>query len=163
MSLRDRAAQFSPFAALTGHGDAVKEAARLTEERPELSEDRKEELDRSIRFLEQRIKEKPYVLAEWFRPDSRKGGGSCIIVRGRAERLEEELDRSIRFLEQRIKEKPYVLAEWFRPDSRKGGGSCIIVRGRAERLERYQRELVLEDGNRIPIEEICRLEVQENR
>ena len=116
MSLRERAAQFSPFAALTGHGDAVKKAARLTEERPELSEDRKEELDRSIRFLE-----------------------------------------------RRIKEKPYVLAEWFRPDSRKGGGSCIIVRGRAERLDRYQRELVLEDGNRIPIEEICRLEVQENR
>lgn len=116
MSLRERAAQFSPFAALTGHGDAVKEAARLTEERPELSEDRKEELDRSIRFLE-----------------------------------------------RRIKEKPYVLAEWFRPDGRKEGGSCIIVRGRAERLDRYQRELVLEDGNRIPIEEICRLEVQENR
>lgn len=116
MPLRERAAQFSPFAALTGHGDAVKEAARLTEERPELSEDRKEELDRSIRLLEQRIKERPYILAEWF----------C-------------------------------------PDGRKGGGAYITIQGRAERLDCYKGELVLETGNRIPIEEICSLEVQENR
>lgn len=115
MPLRDRAAQFSPFAALTGHGDAVKEAARLTEKRPELSEDRKEELDRSIRLLEKRMAERPYILVEWF----------C-------------------------------------PDGRKEGGSCVTVRGRAERLDRYKKELVLIDGNRIPTEEICRLEIREN-
>ena len=54
MSLQDRAAQFSPFAALTGYGDALKETARLTDHFVELDEDRKQEIDRQIGYLQQR-------------------------------------------------------------------------------------------------------------
>ena len=51
MSLWDRAAQFSPFAALSGHEDAIRETARLTTERAELSESRKEELNEQLVWL----------------------------------------------------------------------------------------------------------------
>ena len=56
MSLQDRAAQFSPFAALTGYEDALKETARLTDHFVELDEDRKQEIDRQIGYLQQHMR-----------------------------------------------------------------------------------------------------------
>lgn len=69
-----RAAQFAPFAALTGYGDAIRETARRTEKRPELEEDRKEELDRKLAAL--LASESRTVLLTVFVPDGKKEGGS---------------------------------------------------------------------------------------
>lgn len=61
MPMIDRAAQFMPFRALTGYEDAVQEAARLTDERPELTEDEKSILDRKLQSLADRISSKPQI------------------------------------------------------------------------------------------------------
>ena len=66
MSLYDRAAQFAPFAALTGYDDAVKEARRLTDSKPELDENQLEELDQQLADLMTRIEEHPEVTITYF-------------------------------------------------------------------------------------------------
>lgn len=104
MSRQDRAAQFSPFAALTGYEDTVKETARLTEERPILTEDEMAELDTRLR-------------------------------------LAMELGAE-------------VSVTWFRPDSRKSGGSYVTATGRIRKADEIQRILTMEDGIKIPIQEI---------
>ena len=76
MSMTERAAQFSPFAALTGYGDQVKEAARMTQQRIILSEEQKEELDRAFRGISAGISEMPEVSVKWFEEDARKEGGA---------------------------------------------------------------------------------------
>jgi hypothetical protein len=88
MSIYDRAAQFSPFAALTGYDAAVLEAARLTERRVELSEDLRSELDRSMAILERIIDTEPFVTVTYFLPDSRKSGGEYRTVRSRIIRID---------------------------------------------------------------------------
>lgn len=84
----DRAAQFAPFAALTGYEQAVQETARRTEERRELSDNALAELDETIRRLQQR--ENPRVSVTWFEPDDRKAGGSYQTVSGTVERIDAE-------------------------------------------------------------------------
>lgn len=86
MSRQDRAAQFSPFAALTGYEDTVKETARLTEERPILTEDEMAELDARLRLAMELNTE---VTVTWFRPDSRKSGGSYVTAAGRIRKADE--------------------------------------------------------------------------
>ena len=76
MSLQDRAAQFSPFAALTGYEDALKDTARLTDHFVELDEDRKQEIDRQIGYLQQHMREELTVKITYFVPDTRKNGGA---------------------------------------------------------------------------------------
>lgn len=85
MSRENRAAQFAPFAALTGHADAVEETARLTQERMELTEDRKEQIDRVL----QNIKLQDTVVAVYFLPDILKEGGSYQTVSGKVEKIKE--------------------------------------------------------------------------
>ena len=82
MSLRDRAAQFAPFAALTGYEAAVGETARLTSERRELDPQEAEELNRRLTDLAARLKDRPEVTIEYFVPDERKAGGAYITVTG---------------------------------------------------------------------------------
>ncbi|MGN1024282.1 MAG: hypothetical protein ACI4OJ_12330 [Lachnospiraceae bacterium] len=72
-----RAAQFAPFAALTGYGDAIRETARRTQKRPELDEDQKEELDRKLNEL-LAAKDRSVRLT-YFIPDERKEGGSIAV------------------------------------------------------------------------------------
>ncbi len=72
MPLPDRAAQFSPFAALAGHGAAIAETARLTDRRIELDEDTRAELDRKQRILMEFLAEQPEVTITWFRPDGKR-------------------------------------------------------------------------------------------
>ena len=72
MPISDRAAIFSPFAALTGHGDAIRETARLTELKMELDEDAKADLDRRQAILLEHIGEQPEVTITWFCPDEKK-------------------------------------------------------------------------------------------
>ena len=88
MSIRDRAAIFSPFAALSGHGAAIAETARLTDPRMELDEDTKAELDRRQAVLMEHIEEQPEVTVTWFQPDERKEGGAYLTVTGRLKKLD---------------------------------------------------------------------------
>lgn len=88
MSSQDRAAQFSPFAALTGYEAVISETGRLTDCRVELSEDRMAELDRVQRRIAERIGEQPAVTVTWFVEDARKTGGEYVTARGNACRLD---------------------------------------------------------------------------
>ncbi len=75
MSLHDRAAQFSPFAALTGHDEAIKETARLTDEKAELSEAEKTILNEKFNFIFEHIYDQPEITVTYFIPDLLKSGG----------------------------------------------------------------------------------------
>ena len=87
MPLRDRAAQFAPFAALTGYEAAVGETARLTSERRELDPQDAEELNRRLTDLAARLKDRPDVTVEYFVPDERKSGGAYVTVTGRVRHI----------------------------------------------------------------------------
>lgn len=89
MSMPDRAAQFSPFAALTGHGDAVKETARLTDEKLELTEDEISDLNQKLNFLTEHAEDRPEITVVYFVPDERKSGGAYITVTGNFRRIDE--------------------------------------------------------------------------
>ncbi len=111
MSRLDRAAQFSPFAALTGYDDAVRETARLTDRRVELSEDELAVLDERLRL----------VLA-W------------------------------------EDDPPLVSITWFQPDRRKEGGSYATIQGRIRKVDTLERILIMEDGGKIPVDDIMELD-----
>ena len=83
MPLRDRAAQFSPFAALDGHGDAIRETARQTEPQRELDEEERARLDAVLRHLAAHIDERPEVTIEHFVADALKDGGAYVRTTGR--------------------------------------------------------------------------------
>ena len=83
MPMLDRAAQFAPFAALTGYEAAVGETARLTAERCELDAQEAEELNRRFADLAARLKDRPEVTVEYFVPDERKSGGAYVTVTDR--------------------------------------------------------------------------------
>ena len=88
MSLQNRAAQFSPFAALTGHEAAIQETARLTDSFIELSEDRKERLDEQLQMIMENLAQKPECEITYFQPDERKTGGSYVTVCGRIKKVD---------------------------------------------------------------------------
>ena len=88
MSMRDRAAQFAPFSALTGYGDVVDETARLTDGRIVLTEDAKALLDFKQRLLLERIDTRPEITVTYFVKDGKKSGGSYQTVRGRLLRID---------------------------------------------------------------------------
>lgn len=81
MSMYNRAAQFAPFAAQTGHNAAITEAARLTEAEQELSESDAEVLNRKLAYL-QSLDEKPTISVTYFVPDDKKEGGSYHTATG---------------------------------------------------------------------------------
>lgn len=80
MSLYDRAAQFSPFAALTGHEEVIEETGRLTGEKMDLTEQKKEQLDRRLQMLRGHLCEKPTVAITFFQKDEKKEGGCYLTV-----------------------------------------------------------------------------------
>ena len=90
MSISDRAAIFSPFAALTGHGDAIRETARLTEQKIELDEDTRAELDRRQAVLLEHIAEQPEVTVTWFCPDEKKSGGAYVVTTGKLKKVDND-------------------------------------------------------------------------
>lgn len=83
MSGTDRAAQFAPFAALSGHDAFIRETARLTDQPMELTEDRKVVLNRILQYLLEHIEERPEVTITYFVPDSKKPGGAYLSTTGR--------------------------------------------------------------------------------
>ena len=89
MSRMNRAAQFAPFAALTGYEESIEETARLTDCRIELSEYEIEELNAKLNFIQEHIKERPEVTITYFQPDERKEGGEYLTVTGRIRRIDE--------------------------------------------------------------------------
>ena len=107
MPIEKRAAQFSPFEALTGYGDAVTETARWTDRRVELDEDRRSALEERLQFL----------------------------------------------LEGRERKRSAALT-WFIPDERKSGGRYVTHTGVLRKFDALNRVLVMEDGTRIPVDEV---------
>lgn len=95
LSAADRAAQFSPFAALTGYADILAETGRLTERRMELSDEEKERLDSRLRMALARFAESPVVAITYFQPDGKKSGGAYQTVSGVVRQID-ALARSVR-------------------------------------------------------------------
>lgn len=89
MSAIDRAAQFSPFAALTGHEAAISETARLTDARPELDDTKKEELDAKLQVIREYLSMEPEIAITYFVPDARKEGGSYLRTIGAVKKLDD--------------------------------------------------------------------------
>lgn len=89
MSLEARAAQFAPFAALTGYDDAVKETARLTNERIDLDEEAKMMLDAKLQVIREQLSEKPLVTITYFVPDAKKDGGKYVTTNGNVKKIDD--------------------------------------------------------------------------
>jgi len=89
MSIEDRAAQFSPFAAVVGYDDAVEETARFTDSMIELSEDEVVLLNGALARLRESIDEKPQIRVTYFVPDAKKDGGEYVSKTGIVKRIDE--------------------------------------------------------------------------
>ena len=89
MPIRDRAAQFAPFAALTGYDGVIEETARLTDTEDASSDESAAILDRKLRLLNDITNESPYVEITYFIPDERKAGGRYETVYGYLKRIDE--------------------------------------------------------------------------
>ncbi len=89
MPLIDRAAQFSPFAALTGYDAAVVETARLTDQKLELDETQKEHISEQLFFLQERVSEQPEATVVYFVPDEKKAGGAYVTASGKIKKIDE--------------------------------------------------------------------------
>ena len=88
MSMVDRGAQFSPFAALVGYEKVLEESARLTEAETFLDEGGKELLDRKLRFIGSHLEQLGQVRFLCYRPDERKTGGSYVYFTGRVKKID---------------------------------------------------------------------------
>jgi len=88
MSMKDRAAQFSPFAALTGYDDTILETARRTEERITLDENALNILDLKYQIISEHLQERPEVVFTYFVPDEKKDGGAYVEVTGTVKRVD---------------------------------------------------------------------------
>lgn len=89
MPALDRAAQFMPFAALTGHNAAVMETERLTDTKMELDEMKKEELNEHLQFIKEQLLQKPQISITYFLPDTKKNGGAYLTITGTVRKIEE--------------------------------------------------------------------------
>ena len=88
MPMSDRAAQFAPFAALTGYESAIKETGRLTDERIELDEEALTALDRKYQLLMDTLDDAPEVTIIYFQPDERKAGGQYVSATGTVKKVD---------------------------------------------------------------------------
>lgn len=88
MSMQQRAAQFSPFAALTGYDAVISETGRLTEPFRELDDSRKEVLDGCLQRLQHNIEQHPWVSVIYFLPDDKKAGGRYVTAEGRVQKVD---------------------------------------------------------------------------
>ena len=89
MPMSDRAAQFAPFAALTGYDDAVKETGRLTDDKIELEESSLNELNVKIQLLRENLADAPVITFTYFKPDERKAGGAYLTTTGTVKNLDD--------------------------------------------------------------------------
>lgn len=96
MTIRDRAAQFSPFAALTGHEADIEETSRLTDRKVQLSEDKIAALNEKLQMLEELFPECPEVSITYFVTDEKKSGGAYTTKTGRVKRID-PIKRAVEF------------------------------------------------------------------
>ena len=89
MPRSDRAAQFSPFAALSGYEDAVEETARVTDEKRTLTDDEIDSINKKLNVILEHLRESPRVRIRYFVPDKRKDGGEYVTVTGTVKRIDE--------------------------------------------------------------------------
>lgn len=89
MSMRNRAAQFSPFAALSGHGDAIQETARYTDDFQGIDESNIEALNQKIAMILDKINEQPQITVTYFKPDAKKEGGRYTLKTGNLKRIDD--------------------------------------------------------------------------
>ena len=89
MSLENRAAQFAPFAALTGHNTAINETARLTSEKMELSAEEQSNLSERLNIALNNLLDQPILTFSVFKPDTLKSGGSYVTVTGIIKKYDE--------------------------------------------------------------------------
>lgn len=89
MSMIDRAAQFSPFAALTGHNAAINETARLTENQIDLDENTKAVLNEKLQMISEHLASESVITFTFFEPDSQKSGGSYTSKTGAVKKIDE--------------------------------------------------------------------------
>ena len=89
MPMSDRAAQFAPFAALTGYDSAIKETGRLTDEKIELDEEALTTLDMKYQFLMDALDDEPEVTITYFQPDERKTGGKYVSATGAVKKVDD--------------------------------------------------------------------------
>ena len=101
MPIRDRAAQFAPFAALVGYDDAVEETARVTDEMIEQSDEMKAILNERLSSLKERIDTCPSVVVTYFIPDEKKSGGRYVVARGDIVKIK-DFERSIVMSDGRV-------------------------------------------------------------
>lgn len=88
MPVVDRAAQFSPFAALTGYDDVICETARLTDFRIDLDEAEMLQLNEKLQKIRESLEDNPQITVTWFRADDRKSGGAYVSFTGRVKKLD---------------------------------------------------------------------------
>ena len=89
MSMMNRAAQFAPFAALTGHSAAIEETARLTDEQQELAEEDSDALNQKMAYLREVINEHPTITITYFEPDKKKAGGKYKSIEGQLQNIDD--------------------------------------------------------------------------
>ena len=89
MSRLNRAAKFSPFAALTGYGAAIQEAGRLTDRKIQLDEDSQAVLDRKLAILREQLSKRPEVTVTYFQPDGKKDGGAYASFSGQVKKIQD--------------------------------------------------------------------------
>ena len=89
MAILDRAAQFSPFAALTGHEAAIEEVGRITDYFVELDESRKMDLNEKLQSIIEQNDKKMEVIITYFQPDEKKSGGSYINITGVIKKIDD--------------------------------------------------------------------------
>lgn len=88
MSMIDRAAQFSPFAALTGYDAAIKETGRLTDDKIELDDDALSDLNMRYQILIDKLDEQPDVAITYFKSDETKDGGAYLTITDKIKRID---------------------------------------------------------------------------
>ena len=89
MPMSARAAQFAPFAALTGYDSAIKETGRLTDEKIDLDEEALTDLNMRYQLLVDALDEEPEVEITYFKPDERKSGGEYVTVTGTVKKVDD--------------------------------------------------------------------------
>ena len=95
MSIRDRAAQFAPFAALTGHDAAIRETARLTEAAVEPDESQRAVINEKLLILSKHLAQQPEISITFFQPDARKQGGAYHSLTGAVKKLDPFFEKLI--------------------------------------------------------------------
>ena len=116
MSLHDRAAQFSPFAALTGHSAAIAETGRLTDSRITLDESEMARVDAALHRLRELLPQEPVASITYFVPDERKAGGSYQTITGTARRID-TVNGVLLLTDQRAIPIPDILAVAIQEDT----------------------------------------------